>query len=407
MPLQMNGQQIGQVFFGSTPISEVYSGSTLVWQNTPRVVIEKISDVWSLMSTPEHPVHGNGQYWNRSDQLVEGVPNWNDWPLSEVPYRIELAPGFTQAMGMFTSRVAASPANCRLEVAPEMDTSHLVDMTGFFWNAINLTTVPEYVVSACVSLKDFVGNCPKVTSVILRDCGRVQDVRNMFGASADPAMTALTRVELHGLGPALPAGHVLDLTKTGLDVAGAEALFDSLGTIPAGRTVTVTVPTSASQADGMIATDKGWTVQGLDMTAGWIEVTKVGTTTVAAPPGALRADVVLVGGGGAGRNLQGGEAGQWASGTIDTDSALTVTVGAGGSNGGNGGASTVASIRGAGGIAEDGFVSTGKAAGDYTAFGRQFKGGAAVAGGYGGNIPGGGGGAKQPGARGQVWLKWR
>lgn len=260
MPITMNGQSIGAVYYGSTPISEVYMGGTLVWQNVPKVTITKISDVWTLLRSPEHIVRSNGQYWNSSDKLVQGVPNWNDWAIPEVPFRIVLDPTFTAGQGMFSSHLGDYPAKNKLVTAPEMDTRYLTDMTAFFWNAVNLETIPEYTITACTSIKDFVGNCPKVKSVVLRDCGNVQNVRNAFGAGSE-TMPACTRVELHGLGPALPAGHVLDLTKTGLDVAGAEALFDSLGTSTQADRPVIALPESAWAVDQRPAIRKGWRVR--------------------------------------------------------------------------------------------------------------------------------------------------
>ena len=275
MPLQINGKTIGNVFYGSTQIAEAYRGSTLVWQNVPKVTISQISDVWTLLRSPEHIVRSNGRYWNSSDQLVQGVPNWNDWAIPEVPFRIVLSPTFTAGMGMFSSYLGGYPATNKLVTSPEMDTRYLTDMTAFFWNAVNLENIPEYTITACTSLKDFVGNCPKVKSVVLRDCGNVQDVRNAFGAGSE-TMPACTHVELHGLGPSLPNGHVLDLSKTALTAAGATALFDSLGTVTSGRTVTLKLPNSALGARQGVARSKGWTVTPSD------EVVITGTTSVQA-----------------------------------------------------------------------------------------------------------------------------
>ena len=259
MPLQINGKTVGNVFYSSTQIAEVYRGATLVWQNVPKVTITKISDVWTLLRSPEHIVRSNGRYWNSSDQLVQGVPNWNDWAIPEVPFRIVLAPTFTAGMGMFSSYLGGYPATNKLVTAPKMDTRYLTDMTAFFWNAVNLENIPEYTITACQSIKDFVGNCPKVKSVVLHECGNVQDLRNAFGAGSE-TMPALTHVELHGLGPSLPNGHVLDLSRTALTEAGATALFDSLGTVTPGRTVTLKLPNSALGARQGAARSKGWTV---------------------------------------------------------------------------------------------------------------------------------------------------
>ena len=259
MPLQINGKTIGNVFYGSAQIVEAYRGATLVWQNVPKVTINQISDVWTLLRSPEHIVRSNGRYWNSSDQLVQGVPNWNDWAIPEVPFRIVLDPAFTAGMGMFSSYLGGYPATNKLVTAPEMDTRYLTDMTAFFWNAVNLENIPEYTITACQSIKDFVGNCPKVKSVVLHDCGNVQDLRNAFGAGSE-TMPDCTHVELHGLGPSLPNGHVLDLSKTALTAAGATALFNSLGTVTSGRTVTLKLPDSALGARQGVARSKGWVV---------------------------------------------------------------------------------------------------------------------------------------------------
>jgi len=193
--------------------------------------------------------------------LVTGVPNWNEYPLREVPYRLVLAPGFTAGQGMFSSYYSGNwtPEN-KLVTAPKMDTSRLTDMTGFFWNAVRLENVPEYTISANTSLKDFAANCPKIKGLVLRDCGRVQDTKNLFGGENDPSPAACTRVELHGIGPSLPSGHVLDLSRTALTAEGATALFASLGTVTAGRTVTLKLPNSALGARQGVARSKGWTV---------------------------------------------------------------------------------------------------------------------------------------------------
>ena len=259
MPLQINGKTIGNVFYGSTQIVEAYRGATLVWQNVPKVTINQISDVWTKIKESNNFPRNDGRYWTRADQLVTGVPNWNEYPLAEVPYRLVLAPGFTNAAGMFSSYPGGYPATNKLVTAPEMDTRYLTDMTAFFWNAVNLENIPEYTITACQSIKDFVGNCPKVKSVVLHDCGNVQDLRNAFGAGSE-TMTACTHVELHGLGPSLPNGHVLDLSKTALTAAGATALFNSLGTVTSGRTVTLKLPDSALGARQGVARSKGWMV---------------------------------------------------------------------------------------------------------------------------------------------------
>lgn len=161
----------------------------------------------------------------------------------------------------------------------------------------------------------------------------------------------------------------------------------------------------------------------------WQEITTVGTTVVPAPPGAVRADVVAIGGGGGGwskygtlTNGRGGGAGKWASGTIPVHGTVAVLVGHGGPSGStdqewtdrpSGGQSVVGDITAEGGmLRENGSNYIGLPAGTYSAFGQEFIGGGEAKGdGASAQSPGGGGSAyKQasvrPGARGQVWLRW-
>lgn len=260
MPIQMNGASIGSVFSGGTPISEVYMGGTLVWQNVPKVTLMGLSDVGKIRAANGFP-RTDGKYWSADDKLLSGYPNWNEYPLSEVPFRITLNPTAPNWPCLFGSWPGDYPAKNALEVAPDLDLSHVADMTAFFQWAVNLKSVPEYRIPSCTSIKDFLIGCSSLPSLVLRDCGKVSNVRNLFGGGSDPDLRALTRVELHGLGPALPAGHVLDLTKTGLTVDGAAALFDSLGTSTQPNRPVIALPESAWAVDQRPAIRKGWRVR--------------------------------------------------------------------------------------------------------------------------------------------------
>lgn len=103
----------------------------------------------------------------------------------------------------------------------------------------------------------------------------------------------------------------------------------------------------------------------------WIEVYE--SQTVPAPRGAVRADVVLLGGGGAATSGffgKRGDPGKWASGTIPSRSDLVVTVGGKVTSGADGESTSVGGIVAAGGLGATGGSTSDP--GEYAAFGQVF-----------------------------------
>ncbi|MEY8565217.1 SGNH/GDSL hydrolase family protein [Corynebacteriaceae bacterium 7-707] len=165
----------------------------------------------------------------------------------------------------------------------------------------------------------------------------------------------------------------------------------------------------------------------------WSETTSAAAIDATVPDWADTVELVAVGagGGGAGGGLfstgDGGRSGAWIHGTVEVSGGETITAmpglgGSGGSsnssNGAAGGAATVRIggqevLRASGGGAGTSTNGNqpGRAAGNHSAFGRTFTGGAAASNGQAGNPPGGGGGpgaplsSGNPGGQGRVW--WR
>lgn len=163
----------------------------------------------------------------------------------------------------------------------------------------------------------------------------------------------------------------------------------------------------------------------------WVE-NAAGSYTV--PDWADTIEIVAVGagGGGAGGGIfstgDGGRAGSWASGrySVTPGQSITCSGGLGGSGGssnssnGSSGSPAYVNVAGAQALTANGGgpgTSTngnqpGRAAGDYTAFGRTFIGGGSASNGQSGNAPGGGGGPGAPlnagnaGAVGRVWYRF-
>lgn len=153
---------------------------------------------------------------------------------------------------------------------------------------------------------------------------------------------------------------------------------------------------------------------------GWNVITSTSEVTVTPPDNAVSCDVVVLGGGAAGKGYSSttlgyGNAGSWNSGTLPPV-AFTAKAGVGGaglaSSYRSGTASTVGSITGSGGSGGSTSASVSNA-GSYAAFGATFTGGGEASLAGSGKVPGGGGSGSSldyitpgDGARGQVWYRW-
>ena len=98
--------------------------------------------------------------------------------------------------------------------------------------------------------------CSSLTSVPALDSHQVTDMQQMFDDCS-----SLESVTLPGMGSALSSEQALNMSDTKLNTAAANALMESLGTVPsAANGTTLQLPATATGADTSIATAKNWTV---------------------------------------------------------------------------------------------------------------------------------------------------
>ena len=147
--------------------------------------------------------------------------------------------------------------NCRaLTTIPELDTSQVTDTQYMFWGCLALTSVPELDTSQVTDTQFMFTYCSSLASVPDLDTSQVTDVYAMFSGCS-----SLESVTLTGMGNGFTTTQTLGMRDTKLNTAAANALMQSLGTVPAAATgSTLELPATATGADTSIATAKNWTV---------------------------------------------------------------------------------------------------------------------------------------------------
>ena len=141
MPIQMNGQNIGAVFYGSTPIREVYLGSEPVWSNLPLVTLTGTTTTAAR------------------DQLRSAVASYggNYQTMTKLPFRLDTS-SVTNMNSVFSGCAA-------LTRVPELDTSAVTDMGSMFLGCAALTRVPELDTSAVTNMNSMFSGCAALTRV--------------------------------------------------------------------------------------------------------------------------------------------------------------------------------------------------------------------------------------------------
>ena len=156
MPLQINGKTIGNVFYGSTQIAEVYRGSTLVWQNVPKVTITGTSGTQARDSFRA--------------ALAERGLDYNT--VETVPFSLDTS-NVTSMESMFQACYA-------LKSVPDMDTSNVTKMKYMFHSCSSLTSVPDMNTSKVTDMYGMFRSCSSLTLVSDMNTSNATDVRYMF-----------------------------------------------------------------------------------------------------------------------------------------------------------------------------------------------------------------------------------
>lgn len=146
---------------------------------------------------------------------------------------------------------------CRaLTSVPELNTSQVTDMYGMFSYCQALTSIPAMDTSQATNMNSMFANCSSLTSVPAMDSGQAWNIAYMFNSCS-----ALESVTLPGMGNGFTTKQTLGMKSTKLNAAAANALMQSLGTVPADANGTkLELPATAAGADTSIAASKNWTV---------------------------------------------------------------------------------------------------------------------------------------------------
>ena len=143
-----------------------------------------------------------------------------------------------------------------LVTAPEMDTGQVTDFESAFEGCQSLVNVPAYDTKNVNRMSYAFLGCSALKSLPPLDMRSVVVVVGMLSGC-----TSLESATFPGMGEAFPNRQVLDMKATKLNAAAANALMQSLGTVPAaGNGSELKLPATAAGADTTIAAAKNWTV---------------------------------------------------------------------------------------------------------------------------------------------------
>ena len=139
---------------------------------------------------------------------------------------------------------------------PDMDTSNVTNMGSLFSNCRALTSVPALNTIKVTNMNSMFYNCWALTSVPALNTIKVTNPVSMFDGCS-----SLESVTLPGMGTGFTTAQDLDMLDTKLGAAAANALMQSLGTVPAAATDSaLQLPATAAGANTSLATAKNWEV---------------------------------------------------------------------------------------------------------------------------------------------------
>ena len=129
-------------------------------------------------------------------------------------------------------------------------------LQSLFYECLALRSIPELDTSQVTNMFGMFANCRALTNIPALDASQVANVGSMF-----VGCSSLESVTLPGMGSGFTTTQTLGMKATKLNAAAANALMQSLGTVPAAANGTkLELPATATGANTSIATAKNWTV---------------------------------------------------------------------------------------------------------------------------------------------------
>ena len=149
-------------------------------------------------------------------------------------------------------------SNCySLTAIPQMGTSAVTNMSYMFSSCYSLTAIPQLNTSAVTNMSNMFSSCYSLTAIHQMDTSAVTDMGNLFRACY-----SLTAITLYNTVTGW-AGYTISLSDCSLSHMAIVSFFNSLPTITAAKSITLTGNPGVSEltdAEKAIATGKGWTL---------------------------------------------------------------------------------------------------------------------------------------------------
>ena len=212
--------------------------------------------VW-LRFRSDAPIGGGGFTLYLGTITGDAYQPLRDWAVS-IGETYQTITEITVPIGIIGPRMDRAFQGCTALVsAPEMDFGQVTSAQYLFGSCESLVSVPQYDTSNVTAPMGLFFGCSSLKSLPPLDMRSADLVTAFFGGC-----TSLESVSLPHLGEGFKAARTLDMKATKLNAAAANALMESLGTVPSSADYpgTLQLPATATGADTTIATAKNWTV---------------------------------------------------------------------------------------------------------------------------------------------------
>lgn len=212
--------------------------------------------VW-LRFRSDAPIGGGGFTLYLGTTAGDAYQPLRDWAAS-IGETYQTITEITVPVGIIGPRMNRAFQGCTALVsAPEMNLGQVTHASYLFSSCESLVSVPHYDTSNVTDPSGLFYGCSSLKTLPPLDMRSARALNAIFSQCS-----SLEAVTLPRLGENFLNGQILDMRATKLDADAANALMQSLGTVPSSAVYpgNLQLPATATGADTSIATAKNWTV---------------------------------------------------------------------------------------------------------------------------------------------------